>query len=409
MAPSRRIVIAMSTTETPGTPLTTPPAPTPRLRRSRTDRIGAGVAGGLGEYFGIDPVIFRVLFATAAFFGGAGILGYLLAWAAIPEQGRDHAPIDGWVSSLRHRRVPPWLLAVGAGLLLWLAAFSWWAPGPFFPVMAVVIILVVAFGRRGDGPTPPSTRPSEPPGTTAPQADTVSLDKAPTAAEQPAAPGPSWVADSRRWLAESREARNRRLRRAFPIKVATLIVLAAALLTLGLIDAATGIPVPLYFWFAAGILGLGLVVGAVLRRTPRSVTALFVPSVIGLIAFAGSHASLHDGVGQRVWAPTHTVAAHYDLAFGRTELDLRSLDPQDGPRTVHIEQAAGDVRILAPATMNLTVIADVRFGDVSVNGSNGQAHGIGVSRLVEPLSGATGQPITVIVQLADGHVEVDRS
>src|SRR6476469_10688213 len=140
------------------TPL--PPAPQPptrRLRRSRTDRIGARVAGGLGEYFGIDPVIFRVLFATAAFFGGAGILGYLLAWAAIPEQGRENAPIDGWVASLRHRQVPMWLIAVGAGLLLWFAAFSWWAPGPFFPVMAVVIILVIAFGRRGRraGPRPP--------------------------------------------------------------------------------------------------------------------------------------------------------------------------------------------------------------------------------------------------------------
>ncbi|MDQ1461292.1 MAG: hypothetical protein QOI08_2776, partial [Actinomycetota bacterium] len=36
------------------------------LRRSRTDRVGAGVAGGLGEYFSVDPVLFRVLFATAA-------------------------------------------------------------------------------------------------------------------------------------------------------------------------------------------------------------------------------------------------------------------------------------------------------------------------------------------------------
>jgi len=400
----------MSTTETQN--MTPPPAPTHRLRRSRTDRIGAGVAGGLGEYFGIDPVIFRVLFATAAFFGGAGILGYLLAWAAIPEQGRDRAPIDGWVASLRHRQVPMWLVALGAGLLLWLTAFSWWAPGPFFPVMAVVIILVIAFGRRGDAPKPPSQAPSEPSVQAAeqaasPQADTVSLDK--TTAEQPTAPPPSWVADSRRWISDSREARNIRLRRAFPVKVATLAVLAATLLTLGLIDAATGIPVPVYFWFATGILGAGLVIGGLLRRTPWSVAILFVPSVIGLIALAGSHASLHDGVGQRIWTPTTSVASNYNLAFGHTELDLRSLQPQDGPRTIRIEEAAGDVHIFAPATMNMTVVANVRFGDVGVDGSNDAAHGVGVSRLVEPLSGATGQPITVIVHLADGHIEVDRS
>jgi phage shock protein PspC (stress-responsive transcriptional regulator) len=61
------------------------------------------VAGGLGEYFVVDPVLFRVLFATAAFFGGAGVLGYLLAWAAIPEQGTERAPIDGWIHGLRER------------------------------------------------------------------------------------------------------------------------------------------------------------------------------------------------------------------------------------------------------------------------------------------------------------------
>ncbi len=393
----------------------TPLPPTRRLRRSRTDRIGAGVAGGLGEYFGIDPVIFRVLFATAAFFGGAGILAYLLAWAAIPEAGRDHAPIDGWVSSLRHRQVPMWLVAVAAGLLLWLAAFSWWAPGPFFPVMAVVIILVVVFGRRGQNP-PERAQPTPAAAATQPMQETASqtvrLDKDVPAdqppADQPPA-GPTWVSDSRRWLAESREARNVRLRRAFPVKVATLAVLAATLLTLGLIDAATGIPVPLYFWFSTGILALGLIIGSLLRRTPRSVTALLVPSVVGLVALAGSHASLHDGVGQRIWTPTQSISAHYNLAFGHTELDLRSLDPQSGPRTVRIDQAAGDVHILAPATMNLTVVANVRFGDVAVDGSNDQAHGVGVSRVVEPLTGAKGQPITLIVHLSDGHIDVDRS
>ena len=66
---------------------------------------GAGVAGGLGDYFRVEPVLFRVLFATAAFFGGAGVLGYLLAWAAIPEEGTEKAAIDGWVASLRRRRV----------------------------------------------------------------------------------------------------------------------------------------------------------------------------------------------------------------------------------------------------------------------------------------------------------------
>ena len=99
----------MTTSDTSAATPPPPPPPTARrLRRSRTDRVGAGVASGLGDYFGLDPVLFRVLFATSAFFGGAGILAYLLAWAAIPEEGTEHAPIDGWIGALRRRRVPVW-------------------------------------------------------------------------------------------------------------------------------------------------------------------------------------------------------------------------------------------------------------------------------------------------------------
>ena len=69
----------------------------------------------------LDPVLFRVLFATAAFFGGAGILAYLLAWAAIPEAGTARAAIDGWIGELRRRHVPFWVVAVLAGLFLWVS------------------------------------------------------------------------------------------------------------------------------------------------------------------------------------------------------------------------------------------------------------------------------------------------
>src|SRR5262249_14952994 len=143
-------LVGMTSTETfAGVPATPPPANPGRklLRRSRTDRVGAGVAGGLGEYFGLDPVLFRVLFATSAFFGGAGILAYLLAWAAIPEAGTEHAAIDRWAHEMRRRRVPFWLFAVLATFVFWAVAFSWWAPGPFFPVMIVVLVLIAVFMR----------------------------------------------------------------------------------------------------------------------------------------------------------------------------------------------------------------------------------------------------------------------
>lgn len=51
-----------------------------KFYRSRTDRILFGVAGGLGKYFGVDPVLFRLLFIVLALsFNGAGILLYAIA------------------------------------------------------------------------------------------------------------------------------------------------------------------------------------------------------------------------------------------------------------------------------------------------------------------------------------------
>jgi phage shock protein C len=57
-----------------------------RLYRSRTNRVIAGVAGGLGEYFNIDPVIVRLLLVLLGVAGGNGVLLYLIAWILIPEE-----------------------------------------------------------------------------------------------------------------------------------------------------------------------------------------------------------------------------------------------------------------------------------------------------------------------------------
>mgnify|MGYP001141625898 CR=1 FL=1 len=59
-----------------------------RLYRSRKDRLIGGVCGGLGAYFGIDPVIVRVVFVAAAIWGGLGFLAYLVLWIIIPPEER---------------------------------------------------------------------------------------------------------------------------------------------------------------------------------------------------------------------------------------------------------------------------------------------------------------------------------
>src|SRR4030067_1168282 len=56
-----------------------------RVYRSRKETMIAGVCGGLGEYLDIDPVIVRIIFVLLAFAGGAGVIGYIIAWIIIPE------------------------------------------------------------------------------------------------------------------------------------------------------------------------------------------------------------------------------------------------------------------------------------------------------------------------------------
>jgi len=57
-----------------------------QLRRSRTDRVVAGVCGGFARYLGLDPVLVRVLYVIATFLtGGALLLGYLVIWLVMPE------------------------------------------------------------------------------------------------------------------------------------------------------------------------------------------------------------------------------------------------------------------------------------------------------------------------------------
>ena len=57
-----------------------------KLYRSRRFRVFGGVAGGLGTYFNIDPIIVRVIFVIVAFMHGLGLLGYIILWIVIPEE-----------------------------------------------------------------------------------------------------------------------------------------------------------------------------------------------------------------------------------------------------------------------------------------------------------------------------------
>jgi phage shock protein C len=59
--------------------------PVRRLYRSRKDKVIAGVCGGLGEYFGMDPTWIRLAFILLFFVGGSALLVYIIMWLVVPE------------------------------------------------------------------------------------------------------------------------------------------------------------------------------------------------------------------------------------------------------------------------------------------------------------------------------------
>jgi phage shock protein C len=61
-----------------------------RYLRSKTDRVFAGVCGGLAEYFSIDPLLIRLLFVVLALAGGGGVLIYIILWIVAPEKPESY-------------------------------------------------------------------------------------------------------------------------------------------------------------------------------------------------------------------------------------------------------------------------------------------------------------------------------
>lgn len=56
------------------------------LYRSQTDSVIAGVSGGLGKYFNIDPVLFRILFVVLTFLAAGGVVAYIIFWVVMPVE-----------------------------------------------------------------------------------------------------------------------------------------------------------------------------------------------------------------------------------------------------------------------------------------------------------------------------------
>ena len=126
-----------------------PPPPHPasrvkRLLRSRDDRVIAGVAGGLGRYFDVDPVIFRIGLAVSILFGGVGIVAYLAAAIFVPADDGAGAPAPGSRSSTVVRGLGVAVLALIAfGLFGAAVAGAAFATGLGYGLAVVGAILLI--------------------------------------------------------------------------------------------------------------------------------------------------------------------------------------------------------------------------------------------------------------------------
>jgi phage shock protein PspC (stress-responsive transcriptional regulator) len=90
------------------------------LRRSRSDRVVAGVLGGLGRRLGIDPVVLRVATVVLAIFGGVGVLLYAVAWLMVPAEDEERSILDQALGRGENRRpgtVPLALLLTTIGVI----------------------------------------------------------------------------------------------------------------------------------------------------------------------------------------------------------------------------------------------------------------------------------------------------
>ena len=68
------------------------------LIRPHQGRMVAGVCAGIGNYFGVDPNLVRVVFAVLTIFSlGAAALVYLVAWAVVPEEGESRSIAESYL------------------------------------------------------------------------------------------------------------------------------------------------------------------------------------------------------------------------------------------------------------------------------------------------------------------------
>ncbi len=364
-----------------------------RLRRSRTDRKVAGVAGGLARHLDVDPLVLRVAFVVLVFFGGAGLILYGAAWLLVPEDGAPKAPFH-----LDERSRGVALVLVGVVAALALIGDSWGAFGFPWPVAVVALIALWLLTRGGHrtGWTPPPGTPEAGDPPTGP----VTYQPAPPVTSQTGwLPPPTYVAPPA-------YVRPPHPRKRGPILFwLTIALVALAEGVLGLADVA-GAPVAdsAYPAAAVGICGLMLVVGAFVGRA-GGIIAVGLVAALGLAVTTAADRIDADSVTERPVTAAE-VESDYSLGAGEQRIDLSrvaDVAALDG-RTITIDGDIGSIDVTVPDTVRVRVDASVDGpGEVKLFGADRNGWGVEDSALV----GDPAAPfLTLELTLDVGSIEV---
>ncbi len=368
------------------------------LRRSRSDRVIAGVGGGLGHYFGIDPVIVRIGFVLLAIFGGSGVLLYLLAWLIMAKEGREES------TAMRALRGSPdgnrfLLLAVLAiGTLLILASPLVWLPGfglgdglafPLLLIAAGVALLIWPADRHEGRRDWYDEDADRGPPTDDPIASSVADARADLA---------SAGEEMRTELGEARESFRRQRQqwrhgyrrrhpggprpphppqpqrpprpRPFlgPLTVAVLLIVSGGAVVGTQLDWFVFNPA-VYAGICLAIIGLALVLSAFIGRARGLVLLgfLILPIAWGLAAL---DLDWNDGVGEKtvVVASVDQLQDEYHYGVGEYIVDLSDVSLGSGVHAASVSLTIGEVTVYVPEDMTVAIDMNGRIGEIEIEG-----------------------------------------
>ena len=312
-----------------------PAAEPRRLTRARDDRWLGGVCGGLGRYFDLNPVVYRIAFAALALAGGTGVLLYIASWLVIPDDGAEDSIA---AEHLKRNRDRPWLvvgvaLLVAAALLALSEAHVWPSPGNLWLAAAIggaAIVWWQVHARRTESAAP------------------VASVAAPAA------------------IAKEPKPRKRSL---LPV-ASGLLILGLGLV--GLLDATGVTNVDWRVALAIGAIGLGVIiaVGALTGQAVGGVVVLAIGVLAALALAFAVRVPLFSGVGNQVEAPSTVAALHstYEHGIGNFNVNLQDVTFPVGRTKVKTTLGIGNLNVRVPEDVTVDVEGRASAGNVQLLG-----------------------------------------